>query len=394
MFRHSALAVFVLSVSNATAQQTPEPTASDVAPGTQTSAAPGPAVPAPAGSVSGATPDGPVSYALDYRASVGCPGRDEFILSVAERARSARAVTTPDVADFVVSLALAPPHSALTIQKRTGERETRVIEVDSCLEAARAAALIVAVTLDPSAATHSTRPESVAAGPSTARERSPRNLRARHPASEPRSFPPGAARASSASASRRTRRWSLELGAGEAGELRTGLTPKRVLGGSILALGGLSRVPEQSGVAWAPFVMLNVGLTQTSTAAAPGAGSASFSWMGAALSLCPARVALGARFGIHPCVAFDAGRLHAAGNAEARGIRSMATNVGVFAPGTRLWARWWLADWVDLVAAVGAAWPTRRYRYWLPTESGEPRKLYELGSPGYAAGLGLLAVRR
>jgi hypothetical protein len=137
-----------------------------------------------------------------------------------------------------------------------------------------------------------------------------------------------------------------------------------------------------------------MGLTPGSTAYEPDVGSASFSWIGGALSLCLVRIGLTARFGILPCAALDAGRLHAAGKPEPNDIRPLATNVALFAPGARLWARWWLADWADLVVSVGAAWPTRRYRYWLPTASAGPRLLHELGSTTFSANLGLVAVRR
>ncbi|MBN1608285.1 MAG: hypothetical protein JW940_16765 [Polyangiaceae bacterium] len=395
MFRRSALAVLVLFVSNARAQQTPQPTWPDTGFGTQESTTAGSAIPEPAAGTSGSTLARPVSYALDYRATGRCPGRDEFLVSIAERVRSARAVTTPEEANFVVTLTLSPPRSALTIQKRTGERETRVIDVDSCLEAARAAALIVAVTLDPNATVDSTRAAPGAAtGASPGRDSSPEPSRRRYQKPEPRSPRPRTTASPPASPSHPARRSTLELGAGESGDLRSGLTPKLVLGGSVLGLVGLGRAPQQSGLVWAPSAMLNVGLTANSTAFEPGVGTASFHWMGGALSLCPARIGLAPRLGILPCVALDAGRLHGAGNAAVRGVRSTATNVAVFAPGARLWARWWLADCMDLVVAVGAGWPTRRYRYWLPADTAEPRKLHELGSPVYSAGLGLLAVRR
>ena len=67
--------------------------------------------------------------------------------------------------------------------------------------------------------------------------------------------------------------------------------------------------------------------------------------------------------------------------------------VGVLAPGARLWWNWSLAPWGQVVLSAGMAIPMTRYAFWLPPRSpSTDEPLYRLGRVSYSAGIGFVAV--
>jgi len=244
---------------------------------------------------------------LDVDASPSCSTRDELIARVAARSTRIRFVSDgagiPLMTARIDAGAKGIVIAELTVVEPDGRRFARRLEAPSCAAATDALALVVAITLDPSAATAETPPASDAKAVASAVTASP---------------PPTAPAPEAAVA----RDGHLEgTPAGEAppvasqgrltvlaaGEVVTGPAPAAMPGVALAVQAALDRASI-----WSPAVILTLSHVFTADLSEPD-GRAMFTLDLLGLDACPLRVVV-FRLEARACAAGSVGRLSAQGS--------------------------------------------------------------------------------
>jgi hypothetical protein len=295
---------------------------------------------------------------IEYAVPPGCPSEDAFRVQV--RARTSRLRETADATHartFLVSIARAD-HSVsghLVVRSAGDGQLVRDVAGNRCEDVVAAMALIVALDLDPNAATSSLAASTVSSqqaanvpGPEHAPER---------------------ARATASSA------WSMALGIHAA--LDGGPAPRPLIGAwYFVEAGGPPRG------FFAPTVRVAFErATSAADAAVPGP-TASFTWTAGMVEACPARWTSGSS-GISPCLRMEAGVIEATGaNIDpVRSPRRPWLAAGVGAEG-----RWFFFTPLFFDAEVGARFHLYRTRYFFQPDI---TTYYETPLVGWTAGAGV-----
>jgi hypothetical protein len=257
-------------------------------------------------------------FAVEYQAPNGCPDALALIAAIASRSPGASAVA-PEAAAvrFRVELSV-DGHDTLWVDLPEGSSR-REFEANSCAEALESMAVIASMVLeaDPKArlsATEAAVPSAPAAGqpaPSVVVEPIPAAKRPAPPAPAP--LAPAARReneiARAPGRDHRSRKLRFSVSAG--GALEAAVAPSPPWGATAGVEASLTRARFLAPSLRAETFVSSKGVERT----ARGEGSF-WLWTGR-LSACPVRLALAQPFRLLPCLAFDAGSLHAQGGGAA-----------------------------------------------------------------------------
>jgi len=242
---------------------------------------------------------------LEVEAQPSCSTRDELIARVAARSARIRFVDggagVPVMTARIDAGAKGAVVAELTVVEPDGRRFARRLEAPSCAAATDALALVVAITLDPSAAT------AEAAAPSDAvpsQGTAAGGAAAAPPASPlPTDDHPTINREAPAPESEPTRRLTV----GAAGALIAGPAPTVMPGIALEAQAALDRASV-----WSPAAILTLAHVWSRALPETG-GTAEFALDLLGLDLCPLRLALGG-LEMRACGAGSVGRLAAQGS--------------------------------------------------------------------------------
>ncbi|MBX3225293.1 MAG: hypothetical protein KF795_32610 [Labilithrix sp.] len=268
---------------------------------------------------------------LRYEASGACPGETEFVAWVEAHTRRWTRVLEASVPgegavarSVQVRVAAGTPAAtgSLTVRSAGGAVTERTIGGPSCAEVAEALAVMVAVAIDPRAASGAaseeepSRPveeETVARRPPPAAPRRPR------PAREPAPAP---------------------VASGAAGRPRLALdlraeTTSAVLRGALPGIGASLTVeppassPRRGIHVSDPSVAAGIRQSFTMDRSLRG-GSVAFAWTAGHLRLCPLRIVIDGLVEVSPCAEANVGSLRASarGFAEARGTSTLWLDLG------------------------------------------------------------------
>jgi len=313
---------------------------------------------------------------LEYTAPSGCPDASDFSRRVFERTSKARPAGDAEPArTFVVAIepAAAGMQGSLVVRQDGMSTVARSVSGKNCDEVARALALATSLAIDPEAALGV--PESQGADKSgtvagaSANTLEPRREDPEHAADEPPTTKP-------TSPVRNDRRAALLVG------------PSAAFGPSPNPAFGASAAFEWSSPS--PVMLpsaLGLELTVLTSAehSVAGAGS-SFDFVFARPYVCTLGLALGAKFGIVPCIGAELGAVIASGSE----IASPATE-------TRFWAAGELALRFDIAlsddwfadATASLVLPFSRYQFVFRTPE---TSIYDV--PAVTAAFGLRIGRR
>lgn len=279
---------------------------------------------------SAAKAEAPRRFALEYRGGVACPSEREVLAEVQRRAPNAERVTDGAL-ELRVRLSVQSEgvrqHGVIDIEGREGATH-RELEAAECAEVVRALALIVALALDPDAATSVQPPATVAA---------PKPLAAAESHTE------------SPLASRGSEFW---WGAGTGVGWTAGVAPKPALSQTLFVELGQGR-----STGFSPNARLG-GVHAHGSASAP-AGSADFELWALRVASCPYRVVAALAFS--GCVSFDWGRLQGRGSHTLAARSSAATWSG---PGAFVDAALQALPWMRVQLELGAMMPLARDRFY------------------------------
>ena len=246
---------------------------------------------------------------LEVEAQPSCSTRDELIARVAARSARIRFVDggagVPVMTARIDAGAKGAVVAELTVVEPDGRRFARRLEAPSCAAATDALALVVAITLDPSAATAEAAASSDGAPPQgTAAGTAAGGGAAAPPASPPATDGhPTINREAPAPESEPTRRLTV----GAAGALIAGPAPTVMPGIALEAQAALDRASV-----WSPAVILTLAHVWSRALPETG-GTAEFALDLLGLDLCPLRLALGG-LEMRACGAGSVGRLAAQGS--------------------------------------------------------------------------------
>jgi hypothetical protein len=295
-------------------------------------------------------------FRLKYDAPAECPGVDH----VATRIRASTAHARPAVGDephhdmtVVVSRAETGFVAALAVRSPDGSETARTVPAPTCTEAVNAAALILAITIDPEAAApESSKLEAEAKATPPAQAETPKNAeRETSKPDTPAPKPPLPDPEFDRQAPKRfPDRLLVDAGVGfVALALSPGLSPD--------FFGGLAYEPGLRKAV--PRFGLSVHYALSPAVEAPQ-GSASFERLGGRFDACPLRA--GSRdLSLRPCLSFEAGRYLASGT----GIQTSQDHSvfwaagGAFLSGELRAPETWAAR-----AEVGALFPFRRDEFY------------------------------
>jgi hypothetical protein len=235
---------------------------------------------------------------LQVEASSACASRDELVARV--NARSPRVRFVDDDAALLVSArfsAASAPAGAIfgevSFSSADSKPSARRVQANSCLEAADAVALIIAMTLDPTASRGDARPdEATRVEPS-----------APAPARRPLDEAPSNASDAAGSGPRDQASFGVQL----AVQALLGPAPQVMPGVAVFGVASLER-----GSVWSPSVSIgatHAGKSETQEAG----GNASFTLDAASFDACPLRLRLGA-VRVRPCASVLIGRFSAQGS--------------------------------------------------------------------------------
>lgn len=283
--------------------------------------------------VAAAESDAPIASAsLELAADAGCATRADLIARV--RARSPRVRFVVDGSGLLirVQISMLPSgavSSEVTLANPGTKAVTRHVPAHSCNEAVDAAALIIAVTLDPTSADHAATPSATTAdAPRSDQGDSAKGATSSTGAPSTAASKPPAARSNaeaSAGSEREggsTPRARTTFAAQLAAEGIVGVAP-----GVMPAVALFATVGVERGSRWSPTFVLGVRHAWRSDFQAPG-GSASFVLDAATLDACPVRFRTGA-FEARPCAFVLFGRFVAEGtdtlNPQAESVRPFWT---------------------------------------------------------------------
>jgi hypothetical protein len=240
--------------------------------------------------------------AVDYSAAPGCESRDDFVRDVLRRTPKAR-LGTPEEAARRFEVSIAAPTgdrdgayaARLVVHGLDGTRSSRSVSAETCAQATRALALMVALSIDPHArAADEPLPPDASPSPSPVSKEPP-----------PRPAPPAddSARAPavspSADRSRLHAPWSLSVGADAEGLLLIESRP-------VFAVGGHVELARPRGFSLRASLRRTLPVTVTSDAV-----GGRFVWTWARLDGCPVR--FGDLLDVRPCVLAEIGEIDATG---------------------------------------------------------------------------------
>jgi hypothetical protein len=259
------------------------------------------------------------SARLEVQALPDCTTREELAARVAARSRRIHFDDQAPGPTLRAIIAPGPRGGAfgeLQIVERSGKSSTRRISARSCAQATDALALIIALTLDPTAAaapTGGTPPAPSPAPPSTAATPD-RSTAAPSPAvggslpPSPALQPPADDANTLVSAAReRPVAARPRFGAGVAGEVVSGPAPDALPGLSVYLMAALDRE-----ALWSPAAILRATHAWTNSVPESG-GTAAFTLDALTLDACPLRLAV-STFEARACASGLYGRLAAAGS--------------------------------------------------------------------------------
>jgi len=254
---------------------------------------------------------------LEVDANPGCSSRDELIARVGARSTRIRFVTDgAGVPALAARIEVAPRGGVvaeLTVVEPDGRKFARRIEAPSCAAATDAVALVVTITLDPSAATG----EASAAAETTGAAETDAAGKGT-PTAEPTSPTPTPEPSQPAAVLR-----DAENGTGDAGEAPVPATRRLTVGAAAAAIVGPAPTP-MPGIAveaqaaldrasiLSPALVLTLSHVWSGGQMEPG-GTAAFTLDLLALDVCPVRVAFLA-LEARACAAGSVGRLAAEGS--------------------------------------------------------------------------------
>lgn len=299
-----------------------------------------------------------VTASLELSSLPGCGSEAE--LGQAIRARSERIRIEPrDTASRQLRIELRESSGGITtllsLTQPNGRRSTRTLRASGCAEALDSAALVAAVSLDPTASTAPTAaaPRSPAPAPAvTPRPSCPR--------CEPPTPPPEQPHLE----------WSAQLSF----DSSWGPAPKLMLG-----FGASAFVAYERGSVLSPAVRLTFSHFARGGFEATG-GSAEFSLDAGSLELCPLRAQAGA-LRIYPCLLrLSGGRLGASGS---RTVEAESHGRPWWEVGSSLLAALRPGGALELHASLAAGWPVLRDRFQF-----EPSEFYRVSGIVWTLGAG------
>jgi hypothetical protein len=319
----------------------------------------------------------PTQYQLIYDAPVECPGRDDVI----GRLRAFAPTTTfaeEGASDAAVRLSVrsAPHLTASIVIVRPGQTETtRTVPAANCAELVEAAALVIAILIDPEAANR----DSAKGADASAGVRSQAFVR--EPAASPRPriarpepISDGGPAPRHASRLSDSERW--EFGAeGFVGVTRA-MAPRATLDTGVGA-----RAEAGAHGVFSPWFLLSAHRAQSPDTRFDDHGSASFQLLSGQLRGCPVRAWIRPWAWLAPCLRVELGRLEARGNASAVSHSSAILWAAAGAFG-RADLRFGAAN---LAAEVGATFPFRHDTYHFdPSRT----RVFALPIAAFSAGIG------
>jgi hypothetical protein len=306
----------------------------------------------------------PRRFQLEYRAAPSCPEKSELVRQIALRVPRATEVSAPPsevAAAVAIEVEAGRYHAVIDLQRPDGKTR-RDVDATDCEEVTRAAALIVALAIDPDAALRPApepaqhEPEPVRAAPAPAPALTPQ------PSTEPRPVSPPASRALP---------WRFELGAELGASGGVGPDP-------VLYEGGFVEAGRAAGPVFAPAARISLrhGRSQVATEA----GSAELDLLTFGVAACPLR--FGTQWFAEPCVTFDYARLRGTGYQT----RAPASATAAFwAPGALVRAGTIAFDRLTLSVEAGATTPLSHDRFFFAPDT----TAYRVPSLTGYAGIGL-----
>ncbi|MDF2697037.1 MAG: Autotransporter, partial [Labilithrix sp.] len=167
--------------------------------------------------------------------------------------------------------------------------------------------------------------------------------------------------------------------------------PWRLFGGADVGLlGGVGPALAPAGAVFVDVERRAHGLSSTArlsvdvarTASDLRGGSHTYEWVGSTLRVCPAYLALPARFRVAPCAGFQAAGLRG----TTRNVRSPASNLQLWlAPVLSGTVEWEASSSFSLEFQAGAVFPLRQSRFFLAPSS----TIHEVPALTVAASLGV-----
>ena len=242
----------------------------------------------------------PERVQIVHGADSSCPSSEAFAKEVHARVRRPIQWVSDQPSVLVTVRIEAIAHGALghlQVDARGSEPTYRDFEAETCAEVSAALALVVALTLDPSARTEAVLAEGPPVEPGPPPAPTVAALPARDHAPQARA-------------------------AGERRELRFFFGPAATAGSGydpsgLVALGAVLGARWDRRSWFAPTVQLVPLWGETGTTG-PESVAASFTWLLLRLDACPTRLALAAQLSLAPCVTGEAGRV---GQARECGVR-------------------------------------------------------------------------
>ncbi len=312
-------------------------------------------------------------YLLTYDAPVECPDREEVV----QRLRSFAPATTfaeDGGGDSAVRLVVtsAPSLVASIEIARPGQPvTTRVVPADNCAELVEAAALVIAILIDPEAAQRASVTGAERSSPPPVRQQtvaSPRPPAARSEAVADSVLVPRGSSGHSDS-----QRWSF--GAEGFVGVTWAMAPRATLDTGIGA-----RAESDDRGALSPWFLLSAHRAQSAEVTFVN-GSASFQLVSGALRSCPLRAWVRTWAWLAPCARVELGRLEAQGNASGNS-RSPSILWAAAAAFGRAELR---VSAVHLAAEAGATFPFRHDTYHFDPSG---TTVFTLPIAAFSAGMG------
>ena len=266
-----------------------------------------------AGGVATAAPASVAPARLEVEALPACSTRDELVARVVARSTRIRFVNdasrVPDLTARLEIGAKGVVVAELLVVEPDGRKFQRRIEAPSCAAATDALALVIAITLDPSANTGEVSPGGTTDAANAASPPAEAPPRAQEAAPAVASLPPSPARAADVD--------TVAADGSPAGAFRftVGVGAEAVAGPAPVAMPGPA-VELQAGYERTSILSPALVLTFAHLWSDPlneGAGTARFALDWAGLDACPVRLAV-ARIEVRACAAASFGRLTAEGS--------------------------------------------------------------------------------
>jgi hypothetical protein len=316
----------------------------------------------------------PAPYQLTYDAPAECPGRDEVVGHLRSFAPTTTFAEGASAAAVRLVVESAPQPVASILIVRPGQADaTRTVPATSCAELVEAAALVIAILIDPEAANRAGAAgadASAGARPQALVRETPTGARPTKPRSEPISNSGRAPR--DARAPSDSERWYF--GAEGLVGVTWVMAPR-----ATLDTGFGARAESGNAGVFSPWFLLS-GHRAQSPDVRFGNASASFQLLSGQLRSCPLRAWIRPWVWLAPCARVELGRLEAQGSAS-RTSRSPAilwAAAGVFGRAElRLGA-------ANLAAEAGAIFPFRHDTYHFDP-SGAP--VFTLPTAAFSAGI-------